>query len=105
MNKNKVTISKVLGMLDDDNMIQFLEEDLLYTANDVSFFKAVSDDDKLAPVYHKVYIEVGRSISRLDFDELKAAKGASPLHLLLDVASGGKRLLCSEKGRTSANTS
>ncbi len=84
MNKSKATISKVLGMLDDD-VIQFVEEGLLRTANDVSFFKALSDDDKLALV-EKVRAEGGRPISRPDFDDLKAAKAsAAPA---ADAASG-----------------
>lgn len=84
MNKSKATISKVLGMLDDD-VIQFVEEGLLRTANDVSFFKALTDDDKLALV-EKVRAEGGRPIARPDFDDLKAAKAsAAPA---ADAASG-----------------
>lgn len=74
VSRSKSTISKVLGMLDDD-VVQLCEEKIIRTSSDCSLFKALSDEEKVILV-EKVRSE-GRAISRPDFDQLKATSTAA----------------------------
>lgn len=75
INRSKATISKLLGMLDDD-VIAYVEEGVLQTSTDVALFKSLDETDR-AFLLEKARDDGGRALTRPDFDELKASKASA----------------------------